>query len=40
LAWIVGIGGLVLYWVTAVQYTADAARTMAGLESIGTSEES
>lgn len=39
-AWIVGIGGLVLYWVTAVQYTADAARTMAGLESIGTSEES
>jgi phosphatidylglycerophosphate synthase len=40
LAWIVGVGGLILYWVTAVQYTGDAARSMSGLESIATSEES
>lgn len=40
LAWIAGIGGLVLYWVTAIQYTLDARRSVSELESAGTTEES
>lgn len=40
LAWIAGVGGLVLYWVTAIQYTLDARRAVSELESAGTTEES
>lgn len=40
LAWAAGVGGLILYWVTAIQYTGDAARAVSGLESTATSEES
>lgn len=40
LAWIVGIGGLILYWITAVQYTGDALRVESELESPPSPEES
>lgn len=40
LAWIAGIGGLVLYWLTAVQYTRDALRAVSELESVASPEES
>lgn len=40
LAWVAGVAGLVLYWVTAVQYTIDAKRIVAGLESTASPEES
>jgi hypothetical protein len=33
LAWIAGVGGLSLYWVTAFQYTGDALRIVRELES-------
>lgn len=39
LAWVVGIGGLILYWVTAIQYTADTLATTSELESRPTREE-
>jgi cardiolipin synthase len=39
LAWLAGIGGLVLYWITAIQYTGDASRMMAELESGASPEE-
>lgn len=39
LAWIAGIGGLILYWVTAVQYTGDAWKRMSELESSASLEE-
>jgi len=39
LAWIAGVVGLALYWVTAFQYTGDARRAMAELESAATLEE-
>jgi cardiolipin synthase (CMP-forming) len=40
LAWIAGIGGLALYWLTAVQYTGDARRATTELESTAIPEES
>ena len=40
LAWAAGVGGLILYWVTAIQYTGDASRVVSELESTATSEES
>lgn len=40
LGWITGIGGLVLYWVTAIQYTGDALRVVSELESSANPEES
>lgn len=40
LAWITGIGGLALYWITAIQYTGDALRVVSELESTASSEES
>ncbi|MFZ0012918.1 MAG: CDP-alcohol phosphatidyltransferase family protein [Acidimicrobiia bacterium] len=40
LAWIAGVGGLALYWVTAFQYTGDALRAVRELESIASPEES
>ena len=40
LAWAAGILGLILYWFTAIQYTADALRIMSELESAASSEES
>lgn len=40
LAWIAGVGGLVLYWVTAIQYTGDALRIVSRLESSASPEES
>ncbi len=40
LAWVVGIGGLILYWVTAIQYTGDALRVVSELESAASPEES
>lgn len=40
LAWGAGIAGLVLYWITAFQYTGDARRVMSELESIASLEES
>ena len=40
LAWTAGVGGLILYWVTAIQYTGDASRVVSELESTATSEES
>ncbi len=39
-AWISGVVGLALYWVTAAQYTGDAVRKMRGLESSASPEES
>ena len=39
-AWIVGIGGLALYWVTAFQYTGDARRALAAVGSRSVPEES
>lgn len=40
LAWVAGVAGLALYWVTAIQYTVDAKRIMSGLESTASPEES
>lgn len=40
LAWAAGILGLILYWITAIQYTGDALRIMSELESAASSEES
>jgi cardiolipin synthase len=40
LAWIGGIAGLVLYWITAFQYTGDARRALSELESSAVPEES
>lgn len=40
LAWAVGIFGLILYWITAFQYTRDARRVMSELESDSVPEES
>lgn len=40
LAWVVAVVGLALYWVTAVQYTGDARRMTAKLESTASPEES
>ena len=39
MAWVGSVVGLVLYWYTAFQYTLDARRKMAGLESSGTPQE-
>ena len=39
LAWIAGVVGLALYWMTAFQYTGDARRALAELESAQTLEE-
>jgi len=39
LAWIAGVAGLGLYWVTAFQYTGDARGALAELESAQTLEE-
>lgn len=40
-AWVAGVGGLVLYWITAFEYTVDAVRAMREVESTGAvSEES
>lgn len=40
LAWIAGIGGLIMYWITAIQYTSDARRVVSELESRPSAEES
>lgn len=40
LAWIGGVFGLILYWITAFQYTGDARRVMSQLESGPVPEES
>lgn len=40
LAWIAGVGGLLLYWVTAFQYTGDAVGAVRELESTPNPEES
>jgi len=40
LAWVAGVGGLILYWVTAIQYTGDARTRVAELESSASPEES
>lgn len=40
LAWVAGIGGLVLYWITAIQYTGDALAVISELESHPSPEES
>jgi len=40
LAWIAGVGGLALYWVTAFQYTGDALKAVRELESVASPEES
>jgi cardiolipin synthase len=40
LAWIGGVVGLILYWVTAIQYTGDALRVVSELESNASPEES
>lgn len=40
LAWIAGVVGLILYWITAFQYTGDARRAMSELESSPVPEES
>lgn len=40
LAWVAGVSGLLLYWVTAIQYTGDAVRIVAELESTASREES
>lgn len=39
-AWVGGIAGLVLYWVTAIQYTGDATKIATKLESTPSPEES
>ena len=39
-AWIVGVAGLGLYWVTAFQYTGDARRALAAVGSPPAPEES
>ena len=39
-AWIAGVGGLALYWLTAIQYTGDARRALAALGSAPVPEES
>lgn len=38
-AWVTGVGGLVLYWLVAVQYTSDARRAISQLESTSVPEE-
>jgi phosphatidylglycerophosphate synthase len=40
LAWGVGVFSLILYWITAFQYTGDARRVMSQLESGPVPEES
>lgn len=40
LAWVGSVVGLVLYWVTAFQYTGDALRIVSELESTASTEES
>lgn len=40
LAWVAGSVGLVLYWITAIQYTGDARRAGAALKSAPDPEES
>lgn len=40
LAWAAGVIGLVLYWLTAFQYTGDALRLVRELESTASPEES
>lgn len=40
LAWVAGVLGLALYWVTAFQYTGDAVRIVRELESTASPEES
>lgn len=40
LAWAAGVIGLVLYWITAFQYTGDALRLVRELESTASPEES
>lgn len=40
LAWVAGIGGLVLYWITAIRYTGDAVAAVSELESHRSPEES
>lgn len=39
-AWIAAIAGLVLYWLTAFQYTGDAVAALRGLESAANLQES
>lgn len=39
-SWVVGVVGLMLYWITAIQYTGDALRAASELESTTTPEES
>lgn len=39
LAWIAGVGGLILYWITAIQYTGDARGVVSELESQPSAEE-
>lgn len=39
-AWVTGVGGLGLYWVTAIQYTGDARRALAAVGSTPVPEES
>ena len=40
LAWVAGVGGLILYWVTAIQYTGDTRTRLSELESSASPEES
>jgi cardiolipin synthase len=40
LAWIAGVAGLILYWITAIQYTGDALGIVSELESSTSPEES
>lgn len=40
LAWVAGVAGLVIYWVTAFQYTGDALTAMRELESAPNPQES
>ena len=39
LGWVAGVAGLILYWITAVQYTGDAVRVGSELESPPSREE-
>jgi cardiolipin synthase len=39
-AWVTGVGGLVLYWYTAILYTGDARNALSELESTANPEES
>ncbi len=40
LAWVAGVAGLILYWITAIQYTGDALGIVSELESSANPEES